>query len=50
MKGKILLAVMAIMIAAGSLVGCNAMKQGMDEVMPSDTPSAQPTASSTAGN
>ncbi len=50
MKRKILLAVMTIMIVAGSLVGCNAMKQGMDEVTPSDTPSTQSKASPIMGN
>lgn len=46
MKSKIVLFMVAIMIALTSLVGCNAMKEGMDEVMPSD----MPTASSVAGN
>ncbi len=50
MKSRIFLAIMTIMIAAGSLVGCNAMKQGMDEVMPSDTPSTQSKASPIMGN
>jgi len=50
MKSKILIAVVAIMITASSLVGCNAMKQGMDEVMPSDTPSTQSKASPIMGN
>lgn len=37
MKSKILVGALAVMIAAGSLVGCNAMKEGVDEVMPSTT-------------
>ena len=37
MKSKILVGALAIMIAAGSLVGCNAMKDGAEEVMPSAT-------------
>ncbi len=40
MKSKIVLSIVAIMIALVSLVGCNAMKKGMDEVMPSDMPTA----------
>ncbi len=35
MKSKIVSGALALMIAAGSLVGCNAMKQGVEEVMPS---------------
>lgn len=46
MKSKIVLFMVAIMITLTSLVGCNAMKKGMDEVMPSD----MPTASSVADN
>lgn len=37
MKTKILVGALAMMITAGSLVGCNAMKEGVDEVMPSTT-------------
>lgn len=35
MKSKLVSGVLALMIASGALAGCNAMKQGVEEVMPS---------------
>lgn len=45
MKNKIILGALALMIAAGGLVGCNAMKEGVEEVMPS---ASAPAAAGTA--
>ncbi len=48
MKSKLLLAAMTIMVVAASLVGCNATKDMVDDVMPSASPSASPSATAEA--